>query len=110
MVFQNTSYSSYINKLSLQDLSSKFLTAVWHPCFISIASRAQHLNFNRQNLGRPGIPGSKDLDTALKRLSLRRQNEREEENRLKFDQGLDKELVDLDANIDRRSETQEMYV
>lgn len=32
----------------------------------------------RQNLGRPGIPGSKDLDAALKRLSLRRQNEASE--------------------------------
>ena len=34
--------------------------------------------FTRQNLGRPGIPGSKDLDAALKRLSLRRQNEASE--------------------------------
>ncbi|KAF6028878.1 milt [Bugula neritina] len=33
---------------------------------------------HRQNLGRPGIPGSKDLDAALKRLSLRRQNEESE--------------------------------
>ena len=36
--------------------------------------------FCRQNLGRPGIPGSKDLDTALKRLSLRRQNEASEKD------------------------------
>lgn len=66
---------------------------------------------NRQNLGRPGIPGSKDLDTALKRLSLRRQNERAEEERLQLEQPrLDKEVADISAISEKQSEVHDMYV
>lgn len=67
----------------------------------------------RQNLGRPGIPGSKDLDTALKRLSLRRQNERAEEERLSRERDLlDKEVYQATAAVsDKQSDKQEeMYV
>lgn len=69
-----------LSALSVSNRSSMYFSDVDSGPSEHAGSDLDGLYGTRTNLGRPGIPGSNDLETALRKLSLRRANELNEQD------------------------------
>ena len=80
MGVSNYSLNDSVDSAPISNRSSMYFSDVDSGPSESAGSDLDGLYGTRSNLGRPGIPGSNDLETALRKLSLRRANELNEQD------------------------------
>ncbi|XP_076089486.1 trafficking kinesin-binding protein 1-like isoform X2 [Mytilus galloprovincialis] len=76
----NYSLNDSIESAPVSNRSSMYFSDLESGPSDATASDLDGLYGTRHSLGRPGIPGSNDLETALRKLSLRRANELNEQD------------------------------